>query len=84
MDKQSYFQLNIECKNKELAEIIAKSLEPENSLLKDNTKITIQIVQNTLSIQIESTASISSLRYTVDDILHTISLIENTYEAIKS
>ena len=72
-------QITISCINPELAEIIIKGLEPENSLLDDDTKIVMKRDGRNVEISIESIAEVSSLRYTVDDILNTISTIEKVF-----
>ncbi|MHA1481951.1 MAG: KEOPS complex subunit Pcc1 [Candidatus Heimdallarchaeaceae archaeon] len=72
-------QITISCINPELAEIIVKGLEPENSLLNDNTKIVMKRDGRNVEISIESLAEISSIRYTLDDILNTISTIEKVF-----
>lgn len=72
-------QITISCLNPELAEIIVKGLEPENDLLDDDTKIVMMRDGKSVKIKIESIAGISSLRYTLDDILNTISTIEKVY-----
>ena len=72
-------QICVNCFNPELAEIIVKGLEPENSLLDEKTKIVMNREGKKIEINIESVSGISSLRYTVDDILNTISTIEKVY-----
>ncbi|MHA1202203.1 MAG: KEOPS complex subunit Pcc1 [Candidatus Heimdallarchaeaceae archaeon] len=72
-------QITISCLNPELAEIIVKGLEPENALLDDDTKIVMMRDGKSVKIEIESIAGVSSLRYTLDDILNTISTIEKVY-----
>ena len=72
-------QITISCINPELAEIIVKGLEPENSLLNDNTKIIMKRDGRKVEISIESIAELSSIRYTLDDILNTISTIEKVF-----
>lgn len=72
-------QITISCINPKLAEIIVKGLEPENSLLDDKTKIVMSRDGRNVEISIESIAEISSIRYTLDDILNTISTIEKVF-----
>ncbi len=72
-------QITISCINPELAEIIVKGLEPENTLLDDDTKIMMKRDGKNVKIRIESIAEISSIRYTLDDILNTISTIEKVF-----
>lgn len=72
-------QITINCINPELAEIIVKGLEPENSLLDDNTKIVMKRDGKNVEIRMESIAELSSIRYTLDDILNTISTIEKVF-----
>ena len=72
-------QITISCIKPELAEIIVKGLEPENSLLDDDTKIVMNRDGRDVEISIESIAEISSIRYTLDDILNTISTIEKVF-----
>lgn len=82
MDNKSTIQLDINCTSDEIANIILKSLEPENKFLEGDTQITSTVTGNILSIKIESVSKLSSLRYTIDDILHTITVIESTYNAV--
>ena len=72
-------QITINCISSELAGIIIKGLEPENSLLDDNTKIVMKRDGRNVEINVESTANVSSIRYTLDDILNTISTIEKGF-----
>ncbi|MBY9000926.1 MAG: hypothetical protein KGD64_08440 [Candidatus Heimdallarchaeota archaeon] len=72
-------QFTIDCISEKLAEIIIKGLEPENSLLDENTQISMRREGKTVEISIESYADISSIRYTLDDILHTVSTIEKVF-----
>lgn len=72
-------QITINCISSELAGIIIKGLEPENSLLDDNTKIVMKRDGRNVEINVESTANVSSIRYTLDDILNTISTIEKVF-----
>ena len=74
-------RLVIECSNNELAEIIKKTLEPENKLLGEKTEIETVVKSNCVVIEILSTASLSSLRYTIDDIVHTVATIEGVYKS---
>jgi len=73
-------KVTFECSNNKLAEIIHKGLEPENKLSTDETKITSTIKENEIILIIESTSPVSSIRRTIDDVLHTVTLIENTYK----
>ena len=75
-------KLVIECSSDELARIIAETLEPENKLLDEQTEIKTIIDSNSIKIEIQSSASLSSLRYTVDDIIHTIATIEGVYKSV--
>ncbi|MHA1345677.1 MAG: KEOPS complex subunit Pcc1 [Candidatus Heimdallarchaeaceae archaeon] len=72
-------QITIGCINPELAEIMVKGLEPENSLLVDDTKIVMKRDGRNVEIIIESISELSSIRYTLDDILNTISTIEKVF-----
>jgi hypothetical protein len=72
-------QITINCINPKLAEIILKGLEPENALLDDDTKIIMKRDGKNVKIRIESIAEISSIRYTLDDILNTVSTIEKVF-----
>jgi len=71
----------IRCSNENIAKIIAKGLEPENKEL-TKTEIRTKTEAETVIINIESESSISSLRYTIDDIIHSISVIENVYNSV--
>lgn len=81
---ESNFTMVIECKNNEMANIIAKSLEPENKQVDDKTKITMEIDDNKLILKLKSSSPISTLRNTADDIISTISTIESVYKSVKS
>ena len=72
----------ITCSSEKIAEIIAKGLEPEN---RDLTKTEIKTETNAenVIINIESKSGVSSLRHTIDDIIHTISLIEKVYNTVE-
>ena len=72
----------ITCSSEKIAEVIAKGLEPENKELTKTDIETITEAENII-INIESKSSISSLRNTIDDIIHTISLIEKVYNTIE-
>ena len=81
---ESNFTMVIECKNNDMANIIAKSLEPENKQVDDKTKITMEIDDNKLILKLKSSSPISTLRNTADDIISTISTIESVYKSVKS
>ncbi len=77
-------KLTFQCSSEKLASIIIKTLEPENKLIEDQTEISMEQEGKKINIEINSTAGIPSLRYTIDDILHTLSTIENVHETIES
>jgi tRNA threonylcarbamoyladenosine modification (KEOPS) complex Pcc1 subunit len=77
-------RLVIDCSNNELANIIKKTLEPENRILGEKTEIETVVDRNRVIIKIQSTASLSSLRYTIDDIVHTVATIEGVYKSAKN
>ena len=81
---ESSFTMVIECKNNDMANIIAKSLEPENKQVDNKTTITMKIYNNKLVLKLKSSSPISTLRNTVDDIISTISTIESVYKSVKS
>lgn len=81
---ESSFTMVIECKNNDMANIIAKSLEPENKQVDDKTTITMEIDNNKLILKLKSSSPISTLRNTADDIISTISTIESVYKSVKS
>ncbi|MHA1219147.1 MAG: KEOPS complex subunit Pcc1 [Candidatus Heimdallarchaeaceae archaeon] len=81
---ESSFTMVIECKNNDMANIIAKSLEPENKQVDDKTTITMEIDDNKLILKLKSSSPISTLRNTADDIISTISTIESVYKSVKS
>ncbi|MCK5142303.1 MAG: CTAG/PCC1 family protein [Candidatus Heimdallarchaeota archaeon] len=81
---ESSFTMVIECKNNDIANIIAKSLEPENKQVDDKTTITMEIDDNKLILKLKSSSPISTLRNTADDIISTISTIESVYKSVKS
>ena len=84
MDSQTnQISLTFHCSTENLASIILKTLEPENKLSDERTKINMIQEGTKINIEIESSASISSLRYTIDDILHTLSTIENIHETVE-
>ena len=77
-------KLAFQCSSEKLAGIIIKTLEPENRLVDDKTKIHMIQEDQQIIIEINSSASISSVRYTIDDILHTLSTIEKVHETIEN
>lgn len=81
---ESSFTMVIECKNNDIANIIAKSLEPENKQVDNKTTITMEIENNKLILKLKSSSPISTLRNTADDIISTISTIESVYKSVKS
>ncbi|MHA1445501.1 MAG: KEOPS complex subunit Pcc1 [Candidatus Heimdallarchaeaceae archaeon] len=81
---ESSFTMVIECKNNDMANIIAKSLEPENKQVDNKTTITMEIENNKLILKLKSSSPISTLRNTADDIISTISTIESVYKSVKS
>lgn len=81
---ESSFTMVIECKNNDMVNIIAKSLEPENKQVDDKTTITMEIDNNKLILKLKSSSPISTLRNTADDIISTISTIESVYKSVKS
>jgi len=81
---ESSFTMVIECKNNDMANIIARSLEPENKQVDNKTTITMEIDDNKLILKLKSSSSISTLRNTADDIISTISTIESVYKSVKS
>ena len=81
---ESSFKMVIECKNSELAQIISKSLEPENKQVDKNTTISMQVENHKLMLQLESSSSVSTIRNTIDDIISTISTVESVYKSVKS
>ena len=80
--KSTSILLRFECTNKDVASIIVESLEPENKLLNKQTQIETEIVENSIIIKIETSAKLSSIRHTIDDIIHTISTIEEVYKTV--
>ncbi|MHA2307770.1 MAG: KEOPS complex subunit Pcc1 [Candidatus Heimdallarchaeaceae archaeon] len=74
----------IECLDNELARIIKETLEPENKLLGEKTKIKTVTDNKNVIIEIQSSASISSLRHTIDDIVHTVATIEGVYKSVNN
>lgn len=76
--------VTVECASEELASIIVKSLEPENKMMEEPTEIRTIHEGKKVKISIASSMGISSLRYTLDDILYTISVIEKIYQATKN
>ncbi len=81
---ESSFTMVIECKNNDMANIIARGLEPENKQVDDKTTITMEIDDNKLILKLKSSSSISTLRNTADDIIGTISTIESVYKSVNS
>ncbi|MHA1302666.1 MAG: KEOPS complex subunit Pcc1 [Candidatus Heimdallarchaeaceae archaeon] len=75
--KRNIVKIEVECQDAEVARIIQQCLEPENTILGEKTVITTSQKANKLLITIDSSASISSIRFTLDDILHTIRLTAN-------
>jgi len=81
---ESSFKIVIKCKNNEIAQIIAKSLEPENQHVDNNTTINMQVKDCKLIVQLESSSSVSTIRNTIDDIISTINTVESVYKSVKS
>ena len=77
-------KLSFQCSTEKLAGIIVKTLEPENRLIDEGTEISMIQEGKRINIEINSSASISSLRYTIDDILHTLSTIEKVHDTIEN
>jgi len=75
--------LIINCLNTEIVDVISKSLEPENKILVDKTKIKMEKKNKTLRIEISSESTILSLRTTIDDIFHTIQIVKKVYQTIQ-
>lgn len=75
--------LIINCLNTEIVDVISKSLEPENKILVDKTKIKMEKKSKTLRIEISSESTILSLRTTIDDIFHTIQIVKKVYQTIQ-
>jgi tRNA threonylcarbamoyladenosine modification (KEOPS) complex Pcc1 subunit len=84
ISNESSFEMIIDCKNGEIAEIIAKSLEPENKQVDKNTTIDMQVEDNKLILVLKTTSSVSTLRNTIDDIISTINTVESIYKSVKS
>ncbi len=78
----SKVSLIIYSKNRQLLQVISKCLEPENSLLNAHTKIFTDLDKDQLTINIFSDTKISTIRNTLDDILHTTHLISSIYKKI--
>ncbi len=76
-------KIMITCSNEKISKIITKSLEPENKEL-TKTDIETKTEAETVIINIKSKSSISSFRHTVDDIIHTIAVIEKVYNTVKN
>ena len=74
----------IECLDNDLARIIKETLEPENRQLGEKTSIKTITDNNSVIIEIQSSASISSLRHTIDDIVHTVATIEGVYKSVNN
>lgn len=75
--------LIINCLNTEIVDVISKSLEPENKIIVDKTKIKMEKKSKTLRIEISSESTILSLRTTIDDIFHTIQIVKKVYQTIQ-
>ncbi len=78
------FSMKVKCLNEELAQIIAKTLAPENEQVDSQTEITMKIERNILTIYLKSNSSVSTIRNTVDDIISTINTIENVCKTVNS
>ncbi len=75
--------LSIECSNENFANIILKSLEPENKQIDENSEIQMFLDKENLFIKFSSFSSISTVRNTIDDILSTINTSERIYKTLK-
>ena len=78
-----HVSLIINCLNTEIVGVISKSLEPENKILTDKTKIRMEKKGKALRIEISSESTILSLRTTIDDIFHTIQIVKKVYQTIQ-
>ncbi|MCE7742491.1 MAG: hypothetical protein GOP50_08510 [Candidatus Heimdallarchaeota archaeon] len=65
------------------AEVILKSLEPENKQIDEKSKIEMTLENQKLLIKFSSLSSLSTIRNTIDDIFNTISTSENIYITVK-
>ncbi len=75
--------ISIECSDENFAEIISKSLEPENSQLDDKSNIEMILENRILTIKLSSSSPLPTIRKTVDDIINTISTSESIYKTVK-
>lgn len=76
--------LSITCSSEEFAQIILKSLEPENKQINEKSKIEMSIENQILVLKFTSYSSLSTIRNTFDDIISTINTSENIYRTVKS
>ncbi len=76
------FQLVLECLTQESVKILKQCLEPENKELDGRTIITMNENGNHLIIDIKSSASLPSFRFTVDDIMHHLSLLNSVVDVV--
>lgn len=73
----------IEFIDNNFAEVVLKSLEPENSQIDKNSSIQMRIDTNKLIIEYFSTSPLSTIRSTIDDIFSTINTSETIYKTVK-
>ena len=81
--KNTKISISIEFLDEIFAEVVLKSLEPENKQIDDKSEIQMELEKQNLLIKFSSTTSLITIRNTIDDILSTINTSENIYKAVK-
>lgn len=69
--------INIECQNQKQAEIVTKSLTPDNKPLPENISIDMSFKGREIKIVVECICRIETFISTLDDILASICLTES-------
>jgi len=82
--EKSDLVITIEFIDSDFAQVITKSLEPENKLIDANSSIKMRLANQKLQIEFSSTSSLTTIRNTIDDILSTINTSESIYKKVKS
>ncbi|MHA1198356.1 MAG: KEOPS complex subunit Pcc1 [Candidatus Heimdallarchaeaceae archaeon] len=81
--EETTITISIDFLDKKFAEILQKSLEPENKHVDDKSKIEMILENQKLLIKFSSLSSLPTIRNTIDDIFTTISTSENIYKTVK-
>lgn len=82
LSKKTEITVSITCVDEKFAEVVLKSLEPENKQIDEKSSIIMKTEGKNLIIEFSSYSSISTIRNTLDDILNTINTTERIYKTV--